>query len=76
MNSALSALDRETQLLVAAGDVTTGVELYRFDPGATAQVVGDACADPAQDLRLTSEDPVLGTSVELRVRGALAGTVP
>ncbi|MEM7203709.1 MAG: ELWxxDGT repeat protein [Planctomycetota bacterium] len=62
------------RVLFAATDNVVGRELWAVHPGATAQPVGESCADPAQLLRLAAGDPALGALVQIRVLGALPGT--
>ena len=61
-------------LYFMADDSQAGRELWVVDLGATAQPVGVSCADPTQMLRLSSDDPVLGTTVVVTGAGSLPGT--
>lgn len=53
-------------VLLGANDGTTGMELYRFDPGATAQLVGTGCGSRVAPPRLTVTDPVLGGNMVMK----------
>lgn len=60
-------------VLFTADDGATGVELYRFDPGASVQRVGTSCGSTRPDLAAT--DPVLGKTIRLSADRAPLQTI-
>ena len=60
------------ELLFAADDGQTGVELWKLDPGANVQDLGPGCSQDGFPPQLDVTDPALGSLVRFDVRGAEA----